>query len=89
MPRENSQFDFVTSSFFFRGGGGEDGGTQERLSNYGNNKFFKWRNCCESLVTKKEFYVKAKRSHLNLDKSGIGNEIPYCLSRIGTIRILL
>ena len=51
---------------------------QERLSNFGNNNFFKWRNCWENLVSKKEFYVKAKRNHLNLDKSGIGNEILDC-----------
>ena len=62
---------------------------QERLSNFGNNKIFKWRNCWENFVSKKEFYVKAKRSHLNLDKSGIGNEIPDCRSRIGTVRIVL
>ena len=62
---------------------------QERLSNFGNNKFFKWRKCWENLVSKKDFYVKAKRNHLNLDKSSICNEIPDCRSRIGTVRILL
>ena len=62
---------------FFLGGGGQ-GGMQEHLSNFGNNNFFKWRNCWENLVSKKEFYVKAKRNHLNLDESGIGNEILDC-----------
>ena len=32
------------------GGGGEGGGMQERLSNFGNSKFFKWRNCWENLI---------------------------------------
>ena len=57
------------------------------------------KNVCQILETinflsgeiagKTLFYVKAKRNHLNLDKSGIGNEIPDCRSRIGTVLILL
>ena len=43
----------------------------------------------KTLSVRKKFYVKTKRSHLNLDESGIGNEIPDCRSRIGTVRILL
>ena len=77
----------MSDHFFFLGGG--EGVCKNVCQILETINFFKWRNCWDYLVSKKEFYVKAKRSHLNLDKSGIGNETPDRRSRIGTVRILL
>ena len=76
-------------SDFFCGGGGGEGVCKNVCQILETINFFKWRNCWENLVSKKEFYVKAKRSHLNLDKSGIGNETPDRRSHVGIVRILL
>ena len=69
------------------GGGGGGGGfgscTQERFSNFGNNRFFKQRNCRKLLVSKEEFIGNInlhQTSRLNLDKFGINNDIPDCRS---------
>ena len=74
-------------STFFLGGGEE--GVRKNVCQILETINFLSGDIAGKTLSKKEFYVKAKRSHLNLDKSGIGNEIPDCRSRIGTIRILL
>ena len=48
---EHSQIDFATgNAFLYVGGGGGGGVTQERFSNFGNNRFFKQRNYQKNLV---------------------------------------
>ena len=71
------------------GGGGAGGGrgvvTQERFSNFDNDRSFKQRNCRKTLSVRKNFIsTLSQTSRLNLDKFGIGNEIPDCRSRIDT-----
>ena len=53
--REDSQIDFATRNVFCTfGGGGRF--TQERFSNFSNNRFFKQRNYRKNLVSKEEYY---------------------------------
>ena len=57
--REDSQIDSAMGSvgFALRGGGRGGGGVkEERFSNFGNNRFLKWRNYRKNLVSKGEYY---------------------------------
>ena len=52
--REDSHIDFVTGNVFCTFGG--RGVTQERLSNFSNNRFFQAEKLPENLVSKEEYY---------------------------------
>ena len=55
---EDSQIDLDTGNVFLHVWGGGGGGvfTQERFSNFGNDRFFKQRNYRKNLVSKEEYY---------------------------------
>ena len=71
-------------------GEGEGGLTQERFSNFSNNRFFQAKKLPEkNLVSKEEYYRQhnfKQTKSFNLDKFGVGNYIPDL--PIGTICIL-
>ena len=60
LVREDSQIDFTTVNVFLHvGGGGGRGFTQERFSNFSNNRFFQAEKLPEKfkkLVSKEEYY---------------------------------
>ena len=62
---------------------GPVGFTQERFSNYGNNRFLQAEKLPESLVIKEENYIQitlSPTSCLNLDKFHVGTCVSDCRS---------
>ena len=76
----------LRETFFARlGGGGGGAVTQERFSNFSNNRFFQAEKLPENLVSKEECYrniTLSQTSCLSLNKFGVdlGDYIPDCRS---------
>ena len=81
--REDSQIDFALGNgFFFACLGKGRGFTQERFSNFSNNRFLQAEKLLEKTLSARKNIISnitlSKTSHLNLDKFGTGNYIPDC-----------
>ena len=63
-------------------GGGVGVFTQERFSNFSNNRFFQGEKLQEKALSARKNIIgnvtSSKTNRLNLDKFGIGNYIPDC-----------
>ena len=81
LLREDSQIDFATGNVFFLTFGG-GGFTQERFSNFGNNRFFQAEKLLEKTLSAGKNIIGnitlSQTSRLSLDKFGVGNYIPDC-----------
>ena len=82
LVREDSQIDFAMGNIFFACLGKGRGFTQERFSNFSNNRFFQAEKLLEKTLSVRKNIIGnitlSKTSRLNLDKFGIGNYIPDC-----------
>ena len=69
-------------NIFFACLGKGRGFTQERFSNFSNNRFFQAEKLLEKTLSARKNIIGnitlSKTSRLNLDKFGIGNYIPDC-----------
>ena len=83
--REDSQIDFVTGNVSCTSGGGGGGGvTQERFSNFSNNRFFSSREITGKTLSARKNIIGnitlSQTSCLSLNKFGLGHYIPDCRS---------